>query len=150
MNASGTVISDFIYFFVPIALLPICRNRATIKTRSCNFRGRRLRLSGGVDARRAAVEGRNAASGNVMPSIYRFRQVGPTKDSQIVFDYGIGNSRNYLSIPDAGQNSDLLEGPQSFAWRTFCFGRVSGRLSSDAARSRQAEVLPGSGRSAVG
>ena len=97
MNASGTVISDFIYFFVPIALLPICRNRVTIKTRCCNFRGRMIQAaSGGVDASRAAVGGRDAASGNVMPSIYRLRQVGPTKDSQIVFDYGIGNSQEII------------------------------------------------------
>ena len=133
-----------------------CYRSAAIEpllTRCCNFSGRMIQAaSGGVDASRAAVGGRDAASGNVMPSIYRLRRVGPTKDSRIVFDYGIGNSQeNICRVHTSGK---ILPARRSaklcLAWRTFYFGRSSGRLPSDAARSRQAEVALGSGRSVVG
>ena len=150
MNASGTVIFDFIYFsfvfrcYRSPAIEPLLkRGVPTLRTNDLGcLRRRRCQ-------RRAAVGGRDAAYGRLCRR-YRLRRVGQTKDGKMCLIMKREQPRRYKSTPDDGHILTWLIGPQSFCLADLSFRETSGRLPSDAAQCRQAGLALGSGRSAVG
>jgi hypothetical protein len=132
MNASGTAISDFIYFSLPISLLPICRNRAAIKRGAAAFADERCRLPPAASmpaqssCRRPRRGVRQSNAVDISPQAARPRM------ARLCLNMETGTKKSIRRFETTGKILTCSIGPQSFA----CGPSVSVERAADCLATR--------------